>query len=86
MSTNGENVLTSNGGWRTIEDEEGGDQVKTIGERIKQYRYDNILSQMQFAKMCHLSKQTVNSLEQGTQDASMLTMAKIEKVIGKEEQ
>ena len=57
----------------------------TLAERIKKYRYDNLLSQMQFAEQCGISKQTVNSLENGLQEASMLTIARIERVIGKEE-
>lgn len=56
-----------------------------LQERIKKYRYDNVISQGEFAKQCGISKQTVNSIESGAQEASLLTLAKIERVIGKEE-
>lgn len=57
----------------------------TLQDRIKKYRSDNIMSQKQLADACGLSKQTVNSIESGLQEPSLLTLAKLEKVIGKEE-
>ena len=72
------NRMMYHGRWK------GGD-IMTLADRIKKYRCDNLMSQMKFAQACNLSKQTVNSIENGTQEASLLTRAKIEKVIGKEE-
>ena len=58
----------------------------TLGDRLKQYRAQEIITQKKMADRCGVSVQTINSIESGTQEASLLTTAKIEKVIGKEEQ
>ncbi len=57
-----------------------------LGERMVRYRAQNDLSQAELAERCNLSLQTINSVENGLQSASKLTIAKIEIVIGKEEE
>lgn len=56
----------------------------TMQERLKKYRYDNVISQRELADRCGVSLQTINSIENGTQEPSLLTVAKIEAVIGKD--
>lgn len=58
----------------------------TLGERMVFYRAKEGISQGELARRCGLSTQTVNSVENGLQSASRLTIAKIELVIGKEEE
>lgn len=56
----------------------------TLRERMIQYRAKERISQGEFAQRCGLSKQTINSIENGLQNASAVTLAKIELVVGKE--
>ena len=57
----------------------------TLGERMIKYRARERISQGELAERCGLSLQTVNSVENGTQTPSKLTIAKIELVIDKED-
>lgn len=56
-----------------------------LQDRILEYRAKERLSQADLAKKCGISTQTLNSVENGTQEPGKLTKAKIELVIGKEE-
>lgn len=49
------------------------------------YRAKHRLSQKELAEKCGVSAQTIHSIESGYQEASKVTIAKIELVIGKEE-
>ena len=68
-----------------IPDWKGGEQM-TLGERMVFYRAKEDISQGELARRCGLSTQTVNSVENGLQSPSKVTLAKIELVIGKEEE
>lgn len=57
----------------------------TLSERMIMYRAINRISQQELAQRCGVSTQTINSIENGTQAPSRVTVAKIELVIGKEE-
>ena len=57
----------------------------TLGERMVVYRAKNRLSQRALASLCGVTSQTINSVENGVQKPSKLTLAKIELVIGKDE-
>lgn len=56
----------------------------TLQERMIEYRAKERINQGELAERCGLSKQTINSIENGTQDPSKVTIAKIELVVGKE--
>lgn len=56
----------------------------TIGERMIEYRAKERLSQQEMADRCGVSKQTIYAMENGLQDSTKVTVAKIELVIGKE--
>lgn len=58
----------------------------TLQDRMIQYRAKERISQSDLAERCGLSYQTINSVENGTQDPSRITVAKIELVIGKEDE
>lgn len=58
--------------------------MKTLQERMVEYRAKENISQTELAKRCNLTVQTINSVENGIQDPSKLTQTKIELVIGKE--
>jgi DNA-binding XRE family transcriptional regulator len=49
-----------------------------------EYRAKERISQKELANRCGVSYQTINSVENGTQDPSKVTTAKIELIIGKE--
>lgn len=53
----------------------------TLQERMIQYRAKERISQKELAERCGVSYQTINSVENGTQDPSKVTQAKIELVI-----
>jgi DNA-binding XRE family transcriptional regulator len=53
----------------------------TLQERMIQYRAKERISQTELAERCGVSYQTINSVENGTQDPSKVTQAKIELVI-----
>ena len=55
-----------------------------LKDRMIEYRAKERLNQADFAKKVGLSTQTVCSIENGHQDPSKITTAKIELVIGKE--
>ena len=56
----------------------------TLQERMIEYRAKERITQGQLADRCGVSYQTLNSIEQGKQEPSKVTKAKIELVIGKE--
>lgn len=66
-----------------VSDGKGGEKM-TLGERMVVYRAKENISQGELARRCGLSTQTVNSVENGLQSPSKVTLAKIELVIGKE--
>ena len=53
----------------------------TLQEMMVQYRAKHDLSQEKLAKLCGLSLQTVNSVENGLQNPSKLTEQKIRLVV-----
>ena len=53
----------------------------TLIEKMVMYRAKHNLSQAKFAKLCGLSVMTINSIENGTQDPTPLTQAKIKLVL-----
>ena len=55
--------------------------MKTLAERILEYRAKHNISAREFAKMCKLSLQTIYSIENGVQTPSKITRLKIEKVL-----
>ena len=55
--------------------------MKTLAERILEYRAKHDISAKEFATMCKLSLQTIYSIENNTQHPSKLTRMKIEKVL-----
>lgn len=57
----------------------------TLQERMVWYRAKHRINQGELAERCGVTKQTINSIENGKQDPSRLTLAKIELVIGKED-
>lgn len=57
----------------------------TLSERMIRYRAEHRMSQSDLAKECGISLQTVNSVENETQSPSKVTVAKIELVIGGED-
>lgn len=57
----------------------------TLQERMVQYRAKERISQTELAERCGLSYQTINSVENGTQEPSKVTQAKIELIVGKEQ-
>lgn len=56
----------------------------TLQDRMVEYRAKERLSQKELGKRCGLTTQTINSVENGLQEPSKVTLAKIELVIGKE--
>lgn len=61
-----------------------GGEPMTLAERMVEYRAQERISQKALADRCGLSKQTVYSIENGIQEPSRVTQAKIELIIGKE--
>lgn len=57
----------------------------TLQDRMINYRAKERLNQQELADKCGVSKQTIYSIENGVQEPSKVTLAKIELVIGKEE-
>lgn len=55
--------------------------MKTLAERILEYRAKHDISAKEFAKKCKLSLQTVYSIENGVQVPSKITRLKIENVL-----
>ena len=58
--------------------------MRSIGDRMIEYRARERINQQEMADRCGVSKQTVYSIENGIQEPSKITTAKIELVIGKE--
>lgn len=58
--------------------------MRSIGDRMIEYRARERINQQEMADRCGVSKQTVYSIENGIQKPSKITTAKIELVIGKE--
>lgn len=56
----------------------------TLQDRMVEYRAKERLSQRELGERCGLTTQTINSVENGLQEPSKVTVAKIELVIGKE--
>lgn len=56
-----------------------------LSERMVIYRAKQNISQSELARRCGVTPQTINSVENETQEPSKLTVAKIELVIGKED-
>jgi DNA-binding XRE family transcriptional regulator len=63
----------------------GGDTKMTLQERMVLYRARNRINQGELARLCGVTKQTINSIEQGKQEPSRVTLAKIELIVGKED-
>ena len=57
----------------------------TLSERMIQYRAKERINQQILADRCGLSKQTIYSIENEMQEPSKVTQAKIELIIGKEQ-
>lgn len=57
----------------------------SLQQRMIEYRARERISQTELADRCGVSYQTINSVENGKQDPSKITVAKIELVIGREE-
>lgn len=55
--------------------------MKTLAERILEYRAKHDMSAKEFAMKCKLSLQTIYSIENGLQNPSKITKLKIEKVL-----
>lgn len=53
-------------------------------DKMLKYRAAHNLSQEKFAKLCGLTKATVNNLESGKSKGTKLTWAKIERIINLE--
>lgn len=58
----------------------------SIAERMIEYRAKERINQQELADRCGVSKQTIYSIENGLQDPSKVTIAKIELVVGKEQE
>lgn len=59
--------------------------MKTLAERISEYRAKHNISAREFAKKCKLSLQTIYSIENGVQTPSKITRLKIENVLNGEQ-
>lgn len=55
-----------------------------IGSRLVEYRAKHRLSQAEMAQKCGVSTQTISLVERGAQKPNRVTLAKLEIVIGKE--
>lgn len=55
--------------------------MKTLAERILEYRARHDMSAKEFAEKCKLSLQTVYSIENGLQNPGKITRLKIENVL-----
>ena len=56
----------------------------TLAERMMEYRSKELITQGTLAIRCGVSLQTIYSIEKGLQEPSLLTKAKIERVIGED--
>ena len=55
--------------------------MKTLAERILEYRAEHNISAITFAGMAHVTPQTIYNIENNTQSPSKLTRLKVEKVL-----
>ena len=53
-----------------------------LAKRIVQYCADHDLSQLEMARRCNVTKQTIWAIENGRENLTKLTLAKIYNVIG----
>ena len=58
----------------------------SLQDRMIEYRARERISQVELANRAGVTVQTINSVENGKQDPSKITIAKIELVIGKGEE
>ena len=59
--------------------------AKTLQEEMILYRAKHNISQTELAERCGVTLQTINSIENGKQNPSKLTLAKIKNVVENEE-
>lgn len=59
--------------------------AKTLQEEMILYRAKHNISQTELAERCGVTLQTINSIENGKQNPSKLTLAKIKNVVETEE-
>ena len=59
--------------------------MASLQERMLEYRAKERISQTELGERCGLSKQTINSIENGVQEPSRITLTKIELIVGKDE-
>lgn len=59
--------------------------AKTLQEEMILYRARHNISQTELAERCGVTLQTINSIENGKQNPSKLTLAKIKNVVENEE-
>ena len=57
-----------------------------LSDRMIKYRAAERISQQELADRCGVSKQTIYSIENETQEPSKVTLAKIEMVVGEEKE
>ena len=55
----------------------------TLAEKIINYRTKNLISQGEMARRCGVAVMTINAIENGKTNPSLLTESKIRKVIDK---
>lgn len=60
--------------------------MATLQERMIEYRAKERINQKELATRVGVSLQTINTVENGLQEPSNLTKAKIELVVGKEKE
>lgn len=57
----------------------------TLQDRMIEYRAKERITQVELANRCGLTVQTINSIENGKQIPTKVTVAKIELIVGKEQ-
>ena len=57
-------------------------EARELSNKIIDYRAKNNISQLDFAKLCKISQQTVCNIENCKQKPSKITLTKIIKIIG----
>lgn len=60
--------------------------MKTLKERVLEYRARHNMSQQDFANVAHLNVMTVNNIETEKREPTQLTVTKIEMVLKGEEE
>lgn len=79
-------MLTQGGASVIVLDARREVNLMTLQERMIQYRAKERINQVELANRVGVTVQTINSVENGKQAPSKVTIAKIELVIGKEEE